>query len=95
MAQALHVQDKVDHDLPPHVRLVDEALDLRVGRLALLVGLEQNADQLAELRPTARQRRRSVAARLQGLQDVFPGQWEGQSVASSPEAMPGHVSRFV
>ena len=76
MAQALHVQDEVNHHLPPHVRLVDEALDLRVARLALLVGLEQNADQLAEFCAAARQRRRLVAFPLQSFQDVFPGQRE-------------------
>ena len=48
MAEALHVHDEVHDDTPSDVGLVDQALDLGVCRLPVLVGLEQHADGVAQ-----------------------------------------------
>ena len=84
--------------LSSHSRLVNQGLHLFLGCLTGLVCLENDAEDLAELLPTARHPFVCIWAvdvRRELLQQGFHWQREGDGVPSGPKAVPGHVCLLV
>ena len=83
--------------LSPHSGLVDEGLDLLVGGLARLVGLEDYPKDVAELLTRAWHCCSGVGGGqvlLQLLQQILHRKGEGYDIAPGPVAVPCHM-RFL
>ena len=103
----LHVHDELHDNIPPDCGLMNECLQLRLRRLSMLVCLQEHTNVFLELFSCPGQvggigRRLLLLLQflfchrsLQGIDELFPGKREGESVASSANSMPSHVSLFV
>ena len=107
MIVILHVHDELDDNVPPDCGLMNERLELRLCRLSMLVRLQENTNVFLKLFSCPGQvggigRRLLLLLKLlfrhgslECVDELFPGKRKGESVASSANSMPSHVSLFV